>query len=205
MAKYLDRGWRRFLKTMHRRYVEKFVLDEVRKIKGKVLIVGAGYADYRSLCENACEVIQTDIIDGPGIDLIEDVHSLTFEDGSFDAVIAVELFEHLAEPKRAAAEIFRVLRVDGDFLVTVPFMFRVHGDPDDYNRFTASGIRKLFKDFKLASIQNFGNRISVVSDIFSTAWKPLVAARIINFGLFFALKNCQSNDCPSGFGCVFKK
>jgi ubiquinone/menaquinone biosynthesis C-methylase UbiE len=41
------------------------------------------------------------------------VYSLPFPDAHFDAVFAHALFEHLAEPQRAAKEIFRVLKPGG--------------------------------------------------------------------------------------------
>src|SRR4051794_7144438 len=41
------------------------------------------------------------------------VYELPFETGTFDGVFSHALFEHLAEPGRAAREVFRVLRVGG--------------------------------------------------------------------------------------------
>ena len=49
-----------------------------------------------------------------------DAYALPFEDGSFDAVVAAEVLEHLHDDERAMAELFRVLRPGGLMAVTVP-------------------------------------------------------------------------------------
>jgi SAM-dependent methyltransferase len=49
-----------------------------------------------------------------------DVLSLPFPDGSFDAVIAAEVLEHIPDDERAIAEIARVVRPGGRLAVTVP-------------------------------------------------------------------------------------
>lgn len=59
-------------------------------------------------------------------DLVEaDLGELPFADDSFDAVVCFETIEHVEEPKRALAELRRVLRADGLLIVSSP-------NPDSY-------------------------------------------------------------------------
>jgi SAM-dependent methyltransferase len=51
---------------------------------------------------------------------ISDAAELPFEDDSLDAVVSIEVLEHLFSPHEAAAEVHRVLRPGGVFLATVP-------------------------------------------------------------------------------------
>jgi SAM-dependent methyltransferase len=51
----------------------------------------------------------------------EDLERLSFADASFDLVITSEVFEHIADPWAAFAEVRRVLRPGGRHLFSVPF------------------------------------------------------------------------------------
>jgi SAM-dependent methyltransferase len=51
---------------------------------------------------------------------LEDASALPFEDGSVDAVVSIEVLEHMLAPPEAVAEVRRVLRPGGVFVATVP-------------------------------------------------------------------------------------
>ena len=48
------------------------------------------------------------------------VHKLPYEDNFFDRVVCTETLEHVDDPKKVIAEIFRVLKPNGKLLITVP-------------------------------------------------------------------------------------
>jgi SAM-dependent methyltransferase len=52
----------------------------------------------------------------------EDLESQTFQDESFDVVIALDVFEHLFDPGLAAIEIARTLKPGGVCLLSVPIV-----------------------------------------------------------------------------------
>ncbi|HEX6261463.1 MAG TPA: class I SAM-dependent methyltransferase [Actinomycetota bacterium] len=56
---------------------------------------------------------------------------LPFKDGAFDAVLALELLEHVEEDERMLAEIVRVLRPGGTALVSVPLHMSLWSAIDD--------------------------------------------------------------------------
>jgi ubiquinone/menaquinone biosynthesis C-methylase UbiE len=57
----------------------------------------------------------------PAVDFLEgDVEHLPFEDGSFDGILLSGLVHHLPDPRRCAAEAFRVLRPGGTFVAFDP-------------------------------------------------------------------------------------
>lgn len=60
--------------------------------------------------------------------------------GTYDMVIAEQVWEHLAYPWRAAQNVHGMLRDGGCFLITVPFLYRIHRCPLDCTRWTAQGL-----------------------------------------------------------------
>lgn len=79
----------------------------------------------------------------PGIDFVGSVTSLPFEDGSVDLLITQEVLEHVDDPFLAMAEIYRVLKPQGQAYVQLPFTIGYHPCPDDFWRFTHRGIEVL--------------------------------------------------------------
>jgi SAM-dependent methyltransferase len=92
-------------------------------------------------------------------DCHQDLTAMTFTAESFDAVLCVEVIEHVANPFAAAREIVRVLRPNGRLLLTTPFLYSYHGKrakahaPDhesypDYWRYTHQGLELLFQELR---------------------------------------------------------
>jgi SAM-dependent methyltransferase len=104
------------------------------------------------------------------VDRIEDAHSLTFADGSVNAMLMFEILEHLRDPRRAIDEAYRVLAGDGLLALSVPFSYRVHGFPSDYWRFTSSGIHEILSKFPNKMVFAVGPRLKPAF-IFAVAGK----------------------------------
>jgi SAM-dependent methyltransferase len=52
----------------------------------------------------------------------QDIQSMTFPDASFDAILCIEVLEHVTNPFLAASEIVRTLRPGGRLFLTTPFL-----------------------------------------------------------------------------------
>ena len=117
----------------------------------KVLVVGGGrqraWLDSRLGASDKLQLVYSDIDVSADVDLFCDGHELPFVDGSFDAVITTAVLEHVLYPEHVAAEIHRVLRVDGLLYSELPFMQQVHEGAYDFTRYTLSGHRRLFNGF----------------------------------------------------------
>ncbi len=50
-----------------------------------------------------------------------DFQKLAFSDEHFDYVIATDVFEHIREDEKAFSEVYRVLKKNGTFILTVPY------------------------------------------------------------------------------------
>ena len=95
---------------------------------------------------------------------------LPFDDGSFDAVVAGELLEHLQFPDALVAEIRRVLRPGGVLAGSVPNAFRVQSrlrflrgnapedDPTHLRMFSPAALRELLAGFERVELSFVGGR-----------------------------------------------
>jgi SAM-dependent methyltransferase len=95
---------------------------------------------------------------------------LPFDDASFDAVVAGELFEHLQFPDALVGEIRRVLRPGGVLVGSVPNAFRVQSrlrflrgrppedDPTHLRMFSPDGVRALLDGFEKVRLSYVGGR-----------------------------------------------
>lgn len=91
----------------------------------------------------------------------------------FDLIIADQVFEHLKWPYRAARNVRAMVRPGGHFLVTVPFLVRLHRSPSDCTRWTEEGLSYFLQEcgFAAAGITtgSWGNRDCVKANL--TAWR----------------------------------
>jgi len=67
---------------------------------------------------------------------------LPVESGTFDMVVSINTLEHVYGIEQALDELLRVVKPGGRLMLAVPFLYRVHGCPDDFNRPTASWWRE---------------------------------------------------------------
>ena len=90
----------------------------------------------------------------------------------FDIVIADQVFEHLLWPYRAARNVFEMVKPGGWFLISTPFLIRVHAIPYDCSRWTPLGLKHLLAEvgFHYDSIEtgSWGNRACVKANF--TKW-----------------------------------
>ena len=96
-----------------------------------------------------------------------DVCSEPLSDGICDVVFAEQVFEHVLRPGRAAQNVFKMLRPNGIFIVSTPFLLKVHGYPSDLYRWTEHGMRQLLEDtgFERVTTASWGNRKCIFRDM----------------------------------------
>jgi ubiquinone/menaquinone biosynthesis C-methylase UbiE len=95
-----------------------------------------------------------DMNPGPGVDVVADLHALPPSwSGRFTGVVCSEVLEHVARPWVALPKLHSVLQRGGTAIFTTLFAFPVHGFPDDFYRYSSSGLRLLLEDAGFSNIE----------------------------------------------------
>lgn len=122
---------------------DEWLKETLNKIPqgSRILDAGAGELQYKPLCGHLDYVSQDFAqYDGIGddkgfqmgswdqskLDIISDITEIPEDDGSFDAIMCVEVFEHLPEPLKAIGEFSRLLKSGGHLVITAPFCSLTH-------------------------------------------------------------------------------
>lgn len=132
-------------------------------VHGRTLDLGAGKVKYKEIVDRVTSQYENcDCFEAPHINSVQDIHALTYPDATFDTVLCLSVLEHVERPWIAAEEIARILKPGGTVIAFAPFIFPYHKDPDDYFRYTTSGLRVLFPGFEVLELEGFGGWGSVL-------------------------------------------
>lgn len=134
-----------FLTTYRRKALDKALNEYQYFFKGNVLDVGGGKKDGKFNLPERCKVTILDIDPRSKADVVGSVESLPFNNGTFDSVKATELFEHVFNVEKAFSECLRVLKRGGFLVISSPFLYPYHPDPQDYLRISKDAWKMLAK------------------------------------------------------------
>jgi SAM-dependent methyltransferase len=87
--------------------------------------------------------VNLDLCPNGAADVCGDALRLPFRSGAFDLVISQEMIEHLSDPFLALREMARMLKPGGTLYVQAPFVIGYHPGPEDYWRFSRTGMVRL--------------------------------------------------------------
>ena len=130
-------------------------------------------------------------------DIVGDVHDLPLADESVDSVICIALLEHVEEPLKAMAEMYRVLKPGGYFNMYVPFLYYYHPMPGyygDFYRFTYDGIKYMTRGFQHVEIENVRGALATTFNLL-----PLFSKKTGLFDLIDRLIGKSKSRQTSGY------
>lgn len=129
----------------------------------RLVDAGGGSSSYRRYFSKV-EYISMDFAkpghgyDYSNLNIIGDLTSIPLKDNSVDAILCTQVLEHVSEPKEVLAEFSRVLKPGGQLFLSAPQGWPLHGEPDDFYRYTSYGLRHLLKvnGFQVVFIKPIG-------------------------------------------------
>lgn len=178
----------------------------------RILDAGAGEQQYKRFCNHLNYVaqdfakydgkgndvgLQTENWDQSNLDIISDITNIPEPDAAFDAIMCVEVFEHIPEPIKAIQEFSRLLKPEGHLIITAPFCSLTHFAP--YHYYT--GYNRYFYEthlpkngFKILDLQENGNYFEYLAQEIRRI--PRMAKRYTtshpSLPEYFAMKLCLS-------------
>jgi len=88
---------------------------------------------------------------------------------TWDIIFLEQVLEHVRAPRDACRHVWQMLRPGGTFVVSTPFLIRVHDYPIDCSRWTEMGMRYLLADagFPVPAIQveSWGNLACTINNL----------------------------------------
>jgi SAM-dependent methyltransferase len=110
----------------------------------RVLDVGCGLKPYYPFFTRAAEYVGVDVVEIPSADIVGPIEALPIDDDSFDIVLCTQVLEHADDPAAAVRELHRVTKPGGRVLASTHGVMVFHPNPNDYWRWTHTGLRRLF-------------------------------------------------------------
>jgi SAM-dependent methyltransferase len=178
----------RWLDPFHTTLIRRLAEAAQRVPAGSlVLDAGAGECPHAALFAHTRYVkldrgIGDKTWDYSRVEVIGDICQLPFAEGVFDAVVNIQVLEHLKEPGIGVAEMARVLKRGGQLILTTVQDWEIHQHPNDFFRFTRYGLQYLFAKAGLESqvealgglFWQIGFRMIAILGFFQEGWRWLL-------------------------------
>jgi SAM-dependent methyltransferase len=196
------------MRATHNLYLKKNI-----NIKGNIADLGAGehdaYYEYIGIDKN-----KIDRYDFYKVDRESNVLNLEKKfklKKKYDHIILFNVLEHIYNSEDLISSINKNLKKKGKLEIFVPFMFRFHGDPNDFIRPTHSYLAKLLRKngFKVKSTLIGAGQMAVILEILFQHLKInpikfLIAVVFLIFNNFFNIfsKDFKNYYCGVHCSCV---
>lgn len=129
---------------------EDWLLSTLKKVPegSKILDAGAGTQRYRKFCKHLVYVsqdfaeyngkgntlgLQTEEFNYGKLDIISDITAIPEANASFDAIMCIEVLEHVSDPIKVIKEFARLLKSKGHLILTAPFCSLTHYAPHHFS------------------------------------------------------------------------
>lgn len=163
--------------TYRRKLLDKLLEENKHYYKGVVLDIGGrDRGKFKKPKNKVEEWIFADIEKNHNPDIVLDVADMSeIKSKSIDVVNAIELFEHVEKIEQGLKECHRVLKKNGRIIISVPFLYPVHADPCDYQRWTNEKWKKDLEKigFKIEKFENIGRYFTVLADMIKILIKSI--------------------------------
>jgi SAM-dependent methyltransferase len=131
-----------------------------------ILDVGAGRGDFAGLFPGR-NYLALDVYPYPEVDIACDLtQSNPFREASFDAVLLMNVLEHVYDTRALLTSLAAILKPGGALIAAIPFLVKMHQEPVDFVRYTHYALERLGPQhgLDLESLEGFYDPISLLGE-----------------------------------------
>ena len=163
------------------------------KINGDIIEFGASDEIEKNFCNSKlknCKISYSNINSSNREFLNIDLQKKILIELKYDYIIIFNVLEHLLDPNLALRNLSKICKKNGKIIGSTPFLFRVHGAPKDYSRFTKDHLIELlrssnFKDIEIIELGT-GPFLACISLLRSyLKYLPIFYQLLVLFALVF--------------------
>jgi len=129
----------------------KMIFDAYLKQNDHVFDIGCGNKPFepyiRKLIKSndknsyvGCDIVQSS---ENKVDILCEATNIPVPAETYDVVLCTQVVEHVFDHQKVFEEAYRLLKPDGRFIVSAPFIWEKHEIPYDFYRFTDFGLKTL--------------------------------------------------------------
>ena len=126
------------------------------KISGDIIEFGASDKIEKNFCNSKlknCKISYSNINPSNKEFVNIDLQKKILIEMKYDYIIIFNVLEHLLDPNLALRNLSEICKKNGKIIGSTPFLFRVHGAPKDYSRFTKDHLIELLKSSNFKDIE----------------------------------------------------
>ena len=157
-----------------------YLIKEIKKnasyAKGTLLDVGCGSSPFQNhfsqyiekyLKHEHPEAAKENI----KYDYLSELPEINAPNNSIDTIISFSVLEHVSKPFETLKEFKRILKDNGNFIISVPQYWHLHEEPHDYLRFTKYILKEKINElgFEIVYMKELGRSFAVVGQAFCNA------------------------------------
>ena len=157
--------------TCRRHYLDMFLMRESPHMYGHILDIGGKKNGKRGKFQAPLEQVQSwkylNIDASTEPDYFCSAENIPLKPESVDGFLLCEVLEHLKQPEKVLSEAFQILKPGGTGWITMPFLYQVHADPHDYQRWTKAKLQQMLEEagFTDVNIEPMGSVVAVMYDL----------------------------------------
>ncbi len=106
-----------------------------------------------------------DFLPGEGVDHVADVADTKLPEQNYDAILCMQVLEHVPNPQAVCAELYRMARPGAHVMVSAPQSAWLHNLPYHFFHYTNIGMRKMLEEagFEVLSMEAQGGHFATLA------------------------------------------